>query len=392
MSRHEDTPIGADVRRDLDAIDAALGGEPLDATRGTVAGLALELRDMRPEPQPEFVRALDERAAQGFRRERTARRFGGLHLRPGLPALGAAAACAAVLVALVTALGGSGGAVMTSHVSPQARSGAGSAVRTQQRGPISGPSSGAGAGKGVLAPAPAPEAPAAGTARHIERTASLDVGVAPDQVQAAARRVFTLVASFGGYVRQSSVSTGSGSEGGATFDVRLPAGNIASAIAALSRLGHVRSENDTTNDVTDQYDALRGSLGEARAERAGLLRRLAAAGTTAESEALRAAVHRLDARIAQLLSALHALTSRIDYTPLALSLTPEAQAQGGGAFGDLTPGGAAHDAARLLEAALAVLVIGAAAMLPLALVAIAGWAALVLARRRLREQALDANP
>jgi hypothetical protein len=38
-----------------------------------------------------------------------------------------------------------------------------------------------------------------------------------------------------------------------------------------------------------------------------------------------------------------------------------------------------------------VLVIGAAAVLPLAVIVIAGWTAVVLLRRRLREQALDAS-
>jgi hypothetical protein len=38
-----------------------------------------------------------------------------------------------------------------------------------------------------------------------------------------------------------------------------------------------------------------------------------------------------------------------------------------------------------------VLVIGAAAVLPLAVIVIVSWTALVLLRRRLREQALDAS-
>jgi hypothetical protein len=74
---------------------------------------------------------------------------------------------------------------------------------------------------------------------------------------------------------------------------------------------------------------------------------------------------------------------------LSLSLTPEAK--GAASHGDLTPGAAARDAARVLDAALAVLVIGAAAVLPLALVGIAGWIAVALTRRRLRERTLDAG-
>jgi hypothetical protein len=249
--------------------------------------------------------------------------------------------------------------------------------------------------KGTPSPAqpiPAQEHPTtAGGARHVERTASLDVGVAPDGIQAAAQRVFAIASSLGGYVQQSSVSSG-GSEGGATFDVRVPAGSISGAITALSHLGHVRSESNTTNDVTGQYDALRRSLGGARAERAGLLKRLAAASAAGAAEELEQQLRRVEARISSLEESLHALTGRIDYTPVGLSLTPE-QPSGSGGFGsDLTPGGAAHDAARLLDAALAVLLIAAAAMLPVGLVALAGAVALGATRRRAREQALDANP
>jgi hypothetical protein len=213
------------------------------------------------------------------------------------------------------------------------------------------------------------------------------VGVAPGGVQSAAQRVFTLVGAFGGYVRQSNVSSGGG-EGGASFDARVPTANLAATIAALSHLGRVRSENDTTNDVTDRYSALQRSLGEAQAERASLLRRLAAAADPEQAAAVKRLLAAVNARIGGLQQAQHALRTRIDYTPLALSLTPERGA--GSGSGDLTPGSAAGEAAHLLNVALAVLVIGAAAVLPIAVVAIAGWAVIALTRRRLREQALDA--
>ena len=64
---------------------------------------------------------------------------------------------------------------------------------------------------------------------------------------------------------------------------------------------------------------------------------------------------------------------------------------GAGATGGLTPGGAAHNAAKILSTALAVLLIAAAAVLPVAIVVVAGWLVIALARRRLREQALDAG-
>jgi hypothetical protein len=134
---------------------------------------------------------------------------------------------------------------------------------------------------------------------------------------------------------------------------------------------------------------LQRSLGGLQAERSSLLRQLAAASEAQQAAALKARLRAVEAHISQLQGALRALSARIAYTSLALSLTPESS--GGAASGDLTPGGAAGDAARILDAALAVLVIGAAAALPLAVIVLAGWIAVVLLRRRLREQALDAS-
>jgi len=238
--------------------------------------------------------------------------------------------------------------------------------------------------------------------RLIERTATLDVGVAPSAIEPNAQRVFTIVSAVGGYVRQSSVSSGEPSRGvepvhgeedqrgGASFDIRVPSANLSSAIAALAHLGHVRSETNTTNDVTDQHTSTDRSLALAQAERASLLAQLRK--TTAESEAarLKSRLHAIDEHIGQLQRQLRALDQRVTYTSLSLSLTPESSRGGAGA-GGLTPGGAAHDAATILAVALAVVLIAAAALLPVAAVVFALWAAFALTRRRLREQALDTS-
>jgi Flp pilus assembly protein TadB len=209
------------------------------------------------------------------------------------------------------------------------------------------------------------------------------------------------VGAFGGYVRSSSVSSGEprhGEEpvhdseaprGGASFDIRVPSVKLSDAIASLANLGHVRSENNTTNDVSDQHAALRSSSAEAQAERSSLLARLRKATAEGEMATLKARLAALDARIAQLQRQLRALDQRVTYTSLALSLTPEAAA--GSTSGELTPGGAAHDAAGILGAALAVIVLAAATLLPLGAVVVAGWVLIVITRRRLREQALDAS-
>jgi uncharacterized protein DUF4349 len=415
MSRHEQRTLSAQMRRELEAVDAALTGEPLRGDDAPLGELTLTLRSLRPRPGGDFIRALDARAARGFAPdmagEAAARdapageapasqapareRLRPRRRRPGAVLLMPAAGLGLAVVVAVLAVslsGGSGGRQAGQAVSAGPSRGLSAppapvAAPTVTRGtPFPG------AGKADLqttagsASAPSVAAP---TARQVERTSTLEVGVAPGSIQSAAQRVFALTSAFGGYVRQSSVSAGSVGQGGASFDVRLPSANLSAAIAALSRLGHVRSETDTTNDVTDQVSSLERSLGGLQAERASLLRQLAAASEAQLEASLRARLRAVEGRISQLQGQLGALRSRIAYTGLALSLTPEAAA--GAASGDLTPGGAAHDAARILDAALAVLVIAAAAVLPLGSLIVGAWFLTALMRRRLREQALDAS-
>src|SRR2546427_665598 len=67
MRLHErEMPLDPEVERELDAIDRALAGEPVDADLAVLAELALELRSERPEPTAEVEAKLDVLAAAGF--------------------------------------------------------------------------------------------------------------------------------------------------------------------------------------------------------------------------------------------------------------------------------------------------------------------------------------
>lgn len=407
MSRHE-TQMSPEMQRELEAVDAAIRDEAVAGAHAPLAELARSVRMLRARPSEEFNQALDSRAARGFEREHHDRAATGGSPGRGWTAMrdrlagrtgprsallfsAAGLAMAAILaVVLTVSLRGSDGGRSPRPLAEKAQP-ALVQKTTAEGGQATGKSAAGAAGApGAAAENRAAVPQASGApARQVERTSTLDVGVAPDSVQSASQRVFTLVSAFGGYVVQSSVNSGGAGQEGSTFDIRVPSAKLAAAIAALAHLGHVRSENDTTNDVTDQLGSLQRSLGGLRAERASLLRQLAAATEAQQVAKLRAQLHGLEVRISQAQGALRALTTRINYTSLALSLTPESSA--GTASGDLTPGKAAHAALRILDAALAVLVIGAAVVLPLAAAIVAAWVAITLMRRRLREQALDAS-
>jgi hypothetical protein len=400
MKGFSNTQLSAAVHRELEAIDAALRGQGVEPRHTQLAELAHELRQSRARPAAEFVRALDARAARGFmgeaaaahraRRARWPKRR--LRLRhaasPPRQVLAAAfAALIAVAVALPLTLPGGKRGSERARVTAPARSAPATAAA-----PVHGdavPAYAQRAQPAAHASATTASTAAASGQRQVERATALDVGVAPDAIQSSSQQVFTLVNSFGGYVRQSNVSAGTLGQAGASFDLRVPSANLSGALAALSHLGRVRSETDETDDVTEQFNSLHAALADLQAERSSLLKQLAAASEAQQEAALRARVRAVETRISQLEGQLTTLRSRVDYTSVALTLTAEAPL--GSTQGDLTPGGAARDAGQVLEAALAVIVIAAAAVVPLAALGFAGWVAMSTTRRRLREQALDAS-
>lgn len=398
MTRDEHGPLSETARAELAAIDGALQGGPVTADHSELGDLALLLRDDRPRPEEQFAARLDERAAHGFRpapgdagppaRAPHADGAGVRRRRATRSLWPAVAVTITAIVAIAVALvfvGQHGGG---RHASPElaAPAAGGTASRADQLGtarPEDLKSESA-------AVAEAPSSPSSG-ARQVESGASLNVGVAHARFASADQQVFSIISSFHGYVQQSSSTSGSEQQGSATFQLRVPSASAPGTIGALSQLGRVLSETNTTNDVTDRLDSLQRSLGDARAERAGLLRQLVAASGSQQAEALRARLRAVEAQISELQASLGSLMSNVDYATISLTLTGERAAGTAAPQGDLTPGGAVRDAGQILSAALAVFLLAAAATLPVAIALLIGWAAVVSLRRRQREQALDAG-
>src|SRR5206468_11535074 len=177
--------------------------------------LTRTLRSLRPQPGQEFVRALDAKAARGFRREHPAPARDSRRRRRTLMLISAAGVVVAVVAVIVAISSSPSGHGPAAERLSGSRAGGASVFSPAVSGPAQ-PASRASATRageatrGEAAPGSAAAAPAT---RQVERTSALDVGVAPGSVQSASQRVFTLVSDFGGYVRQSDVS--SGAEGGA---------------------------------------------------------------------------------------------------------------------------------------------------------------------------------
>jgi hypothetical protein len=428
------------VERELDAIDAALAGRPVEPELTELGALAIALREERPEGDPVWVRELDSRAAAGFPkgspRPRAQKTFWQGLVANRMALAGGLASVLLGLVVLSAALtgpqnmsdegaggssSGGGGEVASSksgggtvaeppeatdadegYLQELAPQKARSKVMKRSGKPLQSASSGSAAttedSASTIAPPISPPPSGGGgsprsdgrQARKVEHSASLTLGAPADEIAKTADGVIRVTDRLGGFVVTSSVSATSES-GGGTFELRIPSDRLQQALADLSRLAHVRERTEAQQDITASFVSARERLEDARAERKGLLRALARATTLNETSALRARLRDASSRIAIAKRDLARVENRASYSTIAVSLTSE----GSGATeaeeddGVWTPADAADDALRVLEVAVGVALVALAIAVPLGLVIAAAWIAARLATRRRRERALD---
>ena len=388
MRRHEPT-LDPAVAAELEALEAALAGDP--AAEPELSALVRDVRAETPAMAPDFRARLDERVAGGFAKapRRPRRRFASL--RPMVPALGVAGCVVAGLVAIVLSSGGgsndSAGSAGAGRVGAPAQTESSDSAKSSSGGGsgASGSSSSGSSTPQLAAPAPGPAAPA--QQRRVERSTRLELTTT--DVQAASDGVVRATQATGGFVQSSQVSTGDG-RSTASFVLRVPTGRLDDALARLSRLGHVRSLQQSADDITNVYNGASARLAEARAERRGLLRALSKATTAAEISSLRARIADNRGTLQREQRALNAVRNRANYATVGLELTGVARKHAAlPSGGSWTPGDAAHDAVRVLEVGAGVALIALAVLVPLGLVGAAGGFAAVAVRRRRREAALS---
>ena len=415
MRLRDDTPLDPEVIASLDAIDAVLAGEPVDPRHAELAELALLLAGERRAIDTAFATLLDEgvqrRFAAGPAKAPRPRR------RAWLWGPAAGLATAMVVAVVVLASGGrSGSSPSLLHVTTSSSSASASptpagkvpvpsagykpAVPTAARTPSFDATSRSAPAASAGAPAPAAlsrnqtavlQPPSNG--RKIVQSAQLALTTAPSRVDAVAQEVFDVVGQERGVVKSSNVTATGGPGGYAQFELSIPSSALPQTMAALSTLRYARvaSRTDTTQDVNDQYQSDARALAEARALRTSLLKQLANAGTAAQTTSLTTQIHDADASISSDEASLRSLGHQIAYSQVSLTINGglvPVPAHGNSSSG-FTLHQAAHDAGRVLTVAAGVVLIGLAALVPLALLGAMGSWILVAVRRRRREQALD---
>ena len=366
------------------AVDEALRSGRADAAdpaERELQQIALAVRADAPEPDPEFERRLDERVSARFARERrpgTSRRR---LPRRRLALTGGAAVLTIVAVGgAVAGLSGGGGhpgteARPTIQMPPELAS-------KPAPAPLADQAAGEGRTDSFSAAGTAPAAP---TARRVERDAQLTLAAPAGKLGDVADGIVKVTDRHRGVVLDSSLSTGSDSGRGGSFSLRVPTTELTATLRDLSRLGQVRARSESGHDVTRSYSTLADRLASARLERRALARRLSHAPSTAEGDRLRARIDALTQEIHGLRDQLGRLRVRTDYTRIAVTLVERRAAA--------SPWQGVDDALRgslrALVGAVAITLRVLAAVLPFALLGALGWAATGAARRRRREAVLS---
>ena len=233
---------------------------------------------------------------------------------------------------------------------------------------------------------PSAIAPTPGRAQRVTAVLTVEVADA-EAVSRAAQDALDLTRRLGGYVVSASVATGD--EGSAALTVRVPVSKVQEAIAELSALGRIASQQVTIDDLQVELDELERRRASVRAQLLVVAARL-------ESETLDVAARaRLEARRQTLREELRSLSLGVAATSAeARMATLQLTVVTPGAQG-VVPVPSRLD--RTLDEALNVLVwegvvalAVAIVLAPLGLVALVAWLGHRLYRRRADERLLAA--
>ena len=399
-------PIDPEIAATLDAIDAVLAGDPVDAQYAELAEIALLLASDRLTMPAAFADSMDQRVAVRLAPDaapvtRPPRRR--WFTKGFWEASGAMVAGVALIVGLVIAIGGNNGSSNSSSfaggvaASSRASSSAASAPPTAaaapaERASAQGSTASQSSSASQSAPSAAPALQPPTTGRKVVQSAQLQLGAPANRIDDVAQQVYDVIGGLGGIVQSSTVTQTGRTDGYANFSLSVPSGSLGQAMSRLSSLNYatVLSRTDASQDITDQYAAAQRALADARALRTSLLKQLASATTTEQINSLTAQIHDAEASISSDQATLNRLNHSVNFSQLSVQAqarsTPAPVSHGDGGFGI---GQAAHDAGRVLTVAAGVALIALAALTPVALVAALFWWVGTTLRRRRREQALD---
>ncbi len=149
--------------------------------------------------------------------------------------------------------------------------------------------------------------------RKLIRTGSVSLEV--EQLASAEDAVLEWCRSFGGYVASSY-----NHETNAAFTVRIPAVHFDAAMAAVGNLGHVRSRNVSTQDVSEQYYDLQTRLDTRKILRDRLQAYLTQAANMEDLLGIERELNATLTEIESMEGRMRRLSNQIDYSTITVDL------------------------------------------------------------------------
>ncbi len=207
-------------------------------------------------------------------------------------------------------------------------------------------------------------------------TASIQV----DSLELGIAAVQRLAAAFGGYVGNSSLSTGEQQVRSATIELKIPAARYEDALAGLKPIGTVESVTSTADDVGEEFVDLAARVANARRLEERLITLLATrAGKLEDVLSVERELARVREEIERYDGRLRFLRSRVATSTLSVTVHEREPLLAA------TPGKnvileAFKDAWRNFVGVVAGVIASLGVVLPIALIVVMGW----LGWRRLR--------
>ena len=293
--RERDEPLDPEVERELDAVDRALAGRPVDPDLAGWEELTALLADERPEPgrrmgggdRPARRRRAPQRgrrrpAAEARRALRNATDDGCWRRRERWRRWSWSASSAVSTLEQgsdeATSVGDSGRARerrlerrrRDATVEPRSRRRGGasrlpsSGRRRRRLEPIGRGTCGDPRLQAPRRPTRSPPAPRSGRSSATSRSS---LSTRPDEVRETSDEAIAITRALGGIVASSQVSE-AGRQSSATLQLTIPTRNLDSAIDQLTELANVESLNEATVDITKPFVSAQDRLEDAEAERA----------------------------------------------------------------------------------------------------------------------------
>ena len=203
-----------------------------------------------------------------------------------------------------------------------------------------------------------------------------------DKVDPAILKIRLLAAQVGGYITNSSISGGRDQIRQATLELKIPAPRYDQAVGSLSTIGKVETVNSTAQDVGEEFVDVTARVNNARRLENRLITLLSTrTGKLDEVLRVERELARVREEIERYEGRLRYLSSRVATSTLTITVHEPAPILGNNP-GENPIARALRRAWRNFIALVAGVIASLGVVIPLALVAVAGWVGYRRWRRR----------